>query len=206
MHNLVIFASGRGSNARAIADYFASAAPGVGITGNGVRVALVVANKPGLGVLHWAEAAGIPTLVADGKTMSSPAFVETLHTYNPALIVLAGFIRMVPEPVLAAFPDRIVNIHPALLPKFGGKGMWGTHVHTAVLDAGEGESGMTIHRVTAQYDEGAVLLQARCPVLPADAPDDLAARVLQLEHWYYPRVIHFLLQENAAGNGDQLAF
>ncbi len=194
MHNLVIFASGRGSNARAIADYFALA--------GGARVALVVANKAGLGVLDWADSAGIPTLVADGRTMASAAFVLQLQSYNPSLIVLAGFIRMVPEAVIEAFPDCIVNIHPALLPKFGGKGMWGGHVHSAVLSAGEQESGITIHRVTAHYDEGAVLLQAHCPVLPADTPEELAARVLKLEHWYYPRVIHFLLNEESIRGKD----
>ena len=189
MHNLVIFASGRGSNARAIADYFASDLSAVA-----ARVALVVANKAGLGVLDWATSAGIPTVVADGKTMASDSFVELLQSYKPSLLVLAGFIRMVPESIVKAFSNNIVNIHPALLPRFGGKGMWGEHVHTAVLAAGEGESGLTIHRVTAEYDEGAVLLQARCPVLPADTPDTLASRVLRLEHWYYPRVIDFLLR------------
>ena len=187
MHNLVIFASGRGSNARAIHDYFT-------LTG-GARVALVVANKAGLGVLNWAESAGIPTVVADGKTMASESFVELLQSYKPSLLVLAGFIRMVPESIVKAFSNNIVNIHPALLPKFGGKGMWGEHVHTAVLAAGEAESGLTIHRVTAEYDEGAVLLQAHCPVMPTDTPDTLAARVLRLEHWYYPRVIDFLLKD-----------
>ena len=193
MHNLVVFASGRGSNARAIRDYFANAAGAAGQA----RIALVVANKEGLGVLDWAREAGIPTLVAGGKEMASEAFVETLKSYNPSLLVLAGFIRMVPAAVVAAFPNRIVNIHPALLPKFGGKGMWGEHVHTAVLAAGERESGLTIHRVTDVYDEGAVLLQAHCPVLPADTPATLAARVLKLEHRYYPQVIESLLAGEA---------
>ncbi len=195
MHNLVIFASGRGSNARAIQEYFAAS--------GGAQVALVIANKSGLGVLDWAAVAGIPAVVADGKTMASEAFVEMLRSYQPSLIVLAGFIQMVPEGIITAFPDKIINIHPALLPRFGGKGMWGGHVHNAVVTAGERESGLTIHRVTAEYDEGAVLLQARCPVLPADTPEALAARVLRMEHWYYPRVIHFLLREAEQSTSEE---
>jgi phosphoribosylglycinamide formyltransferase-1 len=185
MHTLVVFASGRGSNARAIAEYFAQ-------TGF-ARIGLVVANKVGLGVLDWAEAAGIPTLVANDVTLASESFLQQVQALNPSLLVLAGFLRKIPESLIAAFPEHMINIHPALLPKYGGKGMWGHHVHQAVLEAGETEAGITIHRVNARYDEGALLLQARCPVKTSDDADTLAARVLQLEHFYYPRAIEFLL-------------
>lgn len=186
MHTLVIFASGRGSNARSIIDYFEK-------TGT-ARVGLIAANKARLGVLELAAEKGIPTLVANDAAMASPAFTKQLADLQPALIVLAGFLRKIPESLLEAFPEKVLNIHPALLPRHGGKGMWGQHVHSAVLAAGDAETGITIHRVNAHYDEGAVLLQAHCPVRPGDTAETLAARVLRLEHFYYPRVIDFLLQ------------
>ena len=109
------------------------------------------------------------------------------------VIVLAGFLAIIGEPLLKAFPDRIVNIHPALLPKHGGKGMWGHHVHEAVLRDGDKESGITIHLVNDQVDGGAILEQHRCPVMPDDTPDTLAARVHQLEYQYFPSAVdHFL--------------
>ncbi|RYD52799.1 MAG: phosphoribosylglycinamide formyltransferase [Sphingobacteriales bacterium] len=185
MHTLVVFASGRGSNARAIAEYVAQ----TGLA----RIGLVVANKAGLGVLDWAESAGIPTVVANDATLASDAFLQQIQNLEPSMLVLAGFLRKIPESLITAFPDQIINIHPALLPKYGGKGMWGHYVHQAVLAAGDTEAGITIHRVNAHYDEGTMLLQACCPVLPDDDVDTLAARVLRLEHYYYPRTIEFLL-------------
>lgn len=193
MHTVVIFASGRGSNARALLEHFA-------LTGV-ARVGLVVANKPGLGVLAMAEEAGIETLVANDAALASPGFLRRLQEIQPSLLLLAGFLRKIPAALIDAFPDRILNIHPALLPKYGGKGMWGLHVHEAVLAAGDTEAGITIHRVNAHYDEGAVLLQARCPVLPGDTVETLAARVLQLEHFYYPRVVEFELKRLPEGAG-----
>lgn len=186
MHTLVIFASGRGSNARSIIEYFEA-------TGS-ARVALIVANKAGLGVLEMAAEKGIPTLVANDAALASSEVLKQLIDIQPSLIVLAGFLRKIPSSLIDTFPEKILNIHPALLPRHGGKGMWGHHVHSAVLVAGDVESGITIHRVNAHYDEGAVLLQARCPVLPDDTAETLAARVLRLEHFYYPRVIDFLLR------------
>lgn len=187
MHTLVVFASGRGSNARSIIDYFEKTST--------ARVGLVVANKAGAGVLEMAAEKGIPTLVANDAALASPEAFQQLFDIQPSLVILAGFLRKIPTSLIDAFPEKILNIHPALLPRHGGKGMWGQHVHSAVLAAGDSESGITIHRVNAHYDEGAVLLQARCPVVPGDTPDTLAARVLRLEHFYYPRVIDFLLRE-----------
>jgi phosphoribosylglycinamide formyltransferase-1 len=185
MHRLIIFASGQGSNAQAIVDYFKHQ--------DGVRVALIVANKAEAGVVKIADREGIPCLLTGNRQMTEPAFIEELKRYQPSLLVLAGFLLKIPPTVIEAFPGRIINIHPALLPKWGGHGMWGRHVHNAVINAGELQSGITIHLVDEEYDHGTILLQATCPVLPGDMADTLAARIQKLEHFYYPRAIRFLL-------------
>lgn len=187
MKRLVIFASGRGSNAEAIADFFERE--------GGAELALIVSNKPQAGVLEFARRKGIPTLLTNRPAMSEAAFIETLRRYRPHLIVLAGFLLRIPAEVVTAFSNRIVNIHPALLPRWGGQGMWGHHVHEAVLGSGELQSGITIHLVDEEYDHGAMLVQASCPVLPGDNADSLAARIQKLEHFYYPRAIQFLLAQ-----------
>lgn len=189
MKRLIIFASGQGSNARAIHDFFKKE--------GGAEVALVVCNKAGAGVLTWAEEVGIPTMLCRKAMLQEPGFIGELRSHQPDLIVLAGFLLQIPPVLIAAFPHRIINIHPALLPKWGGQGMWGHHVHEAVLAAGEKQSGITIHQVDEVYDHGATLLQACCPVLPGDDADVLAARVLRLEHYFYPRMIQFLLAQQA---------
>lgn len=187
MKRLVIFASGRGSNAQAIADFFSRE--------GGAEISLIVSNKAQAGVLDIARQANIPTMLTNKAGLSDPAFAEALRSYRPDLIVLAGFLLRLPPALIEAFPDRIINIHPALLPKWGGQGMWGHHVHEAVLGAGELQSGITIHLVDEDYDHGAMLLQASCPVLKGDDADTLAARIQKLEHYYYPRAIQFLLQQ-----------
>lgn len=183
---IVIFASGQGSNAAAIIAYFKKA--------GGARVALIVSNKADAGVLELAAREAIPFLIIDRETFKGALLTEQLQELEPALIVLAGFLWKIPPGLIGRFAGKIVNIHPALLPAYGGKGMWGHHVHGAVLAAGEAQSGITIHAVNEQYDEGAILLQARCAVLPGDDADALAARVLKLEHYYYPRAIEAMLQ------------
>lgn len=186
MDNLIIFASGAGTNAAAIINWFKA---------NGkARVSLIVCNKPQAGVLKIAERENIPTLLIDKQSIQNDEFVTTLRSYNPTLIVLAGFLWKIPATMTTTFPDKIINIHPALLPKYGGKGMYGHHVHEAVIAAGEQESGITIHYVNEAYDEGNTIVQAHCPVVAGDTPDSLAARIHQLEHYYFPRVIEFLLQ------------
>jgi phosphoribosylglycinamide formyltransferase-1 len=186
MDNLIIFASGAGTNAAAIINWFKA---------NGkARVSLIVCNKPQAGVLKIAERENIPTLLIDKQSIQSAEFIATLQSHNPTLIVLAGFLWKIPATMTTAFPDKIINIHPALLPKYGGKGMYGHHVHEAVIAAGEQESGITIHYVNEAYDEGNTIVQAHCPVVAGDTPDSLAARIHQLEHFYFPRVIEFLLQ------------
>jgi phosphoribosylglycinamide formyltransferase-1 len=141
-----------------------------------------------------AEREGIATLLISREDLAASDFPQRIRdAYAPDLIILAGFLLKIPAALVAAFPAQIVNLHPALLPKHGGVGMWGRHVHEAVLAAGEVESGITIHRVNEHYDQGDILLQARCPVLPDDNPDTLAARIQRLEHFWLPRCIEFLL-------------
>ncbi len=185
VHSLIIFASGRGSNAQAIIDYFRKA--------GGAEVGLIVSNKADAGVLDIAAREGIPAEIASKKQLESPEFIRSLEERQPALIVLAGFLLKIPPALIEAFPGRIVNIHPALLPAYGGKGMWGHHVHNAVLAAKDLQSGITVHLVDEEYDRGATLLQARCPVEADDTADTLAGRIHSLEHYYYPRAIKFLL-------------
>lgn len=185
MHNLILFASGAGTNAAAIIDWCKA-------TGN-ARVALVVCNKPGAGVLDIAARNGVPTLLVDKGSFRSADFVETLKGYKPSLLVLAGFLWKVPGAVVQAFPGKIINIHPALLPAYGGKGMYGHHVHEAVIAAGEKSSGITIHYVNEHYDEGDIIVQAHCPVLAGDTPETLAKRIHKLEHYFFPLTIGYLL-------------
>lgn len=185
MHSLILFASGRGSNCQAIIDYFRSSRL--------ARVSLIVSNKADAGVLDIARKEGIPALVISRADMQQPDFVQKLAPYKASLLVLAGFLLKIPEALVQAYPNRIVNIHPALLPGYGGKGMYGQHVHEAVLAAGEKESGISIHYVNEHYDEGNLILQARCPIQPADTHESLATRIHRLEHFYYPRALEFLL-------------
>ncbi len=184
--NIAIFASGSGSNARKIMEHFKNHPS--------VKVALVVSNKKDAGVLDIAKEYGIDTL-----TVSKSTFYETdniltsLSDYNISFIVLAGFLLLVPQYIIRRFNKKIVNIHPALLPKFGGKGMFGIHVHEAVKEAGEKETGITIHYCNEHYDEGNVIFQAQCPVFPHDTPQDIAKRVFSLEHEHFAKVIEQVL-------------
>ena len=187
MHSLIIFASGRGSNAQAIIDYFREQGT--------ARVALIVTNKADAGVLQIAVRDKIPSLIIDRKRLAEQMILTELEQYKPSLIVLAGFLLKIPPSIIDAYRGRIVNIHPALLPNYGGKGMWGHHVHEAVLASEDTQSGISIHLVDEEYDHGATLLQARCRVLAGDTADTLAARIHHLEHFYYPRSIDFLLKQ-----------
>lgn len=153
-------------------------------------VGVVVAPREDTPAAARARDLGVPVVAISPKSEGfATALLATLHTYNITHICLAGFMSMVPPNVLNSFPDRIFNVHPALLPKFGGKGMYGMHVHEAVVAAGETESGCTVHLVNEHYDEGRILLQLRCPVLPDDTPESLAARVLTLEHQAYVQAL-----------------
>ncbi|MCB0817660.1 MAG: phosphoribosylglycinamide formyltransferase, partial [Flavobacteriales bacterium] len=151
-------------------------------------------DRPGEGVLQRAWDLGVPSLLFSGTELRDGTVQQELVGQGIGLVVLAGFLRLVPSALVGAFPDRIVNIHPALLPAHGGKGMYGRHVHEAVLAAGEPESGITVHLVNEHYDEGEHLFQARCPVLPDDTPDSLAVRIHELEHRHYPQVVEKLAE------------
>ncbi|WP_242386142.1 phosphoribosylglycinamide formyltransferase [Phocaeicola sartorii] len=181
MEKIAILASGEGTNAERIIRYF--------LEKRTAEVALVITNKAQAGVLKRAERLSVPSLILTAQEFAGGKALEALHLYNIDFIVLAGFLLKVPDTILHDYPNKIVNIHPALLPKFGGKGMYGSHVHQAVIDSNEKESGITIHYINEHYDEGNTIFQATCPVLPDDTPDTLAARVHQLEYEHFPRVI-----------------
>lgn len=191
MKQLAIFASGSGSNAEQIAAYFAPR--------NDVSLALILTNNPNAGVIDRArrgfgQGLHTPVLLFDRPLFYyTDRITDLLQRQSIDLIVLAGFMWLMPVSLVRAFPGRIVNIHPALLPKFGGKGMYGQHVHEAVVAAGETASGVTVHFVNERYDEGQIIFQASCPVLPTDSPDDLARKIHALEYAHYPRVIDEVL-------------
>lgn len=186
MKNIAVFASGSGSNAENIARYFANSEK--------VRVALILSNNRNAGVHERMRKLGIPSLTFSREEFSEgKAILSKLKEYTIDLIVLAGYMNKITDPVLQAYPGRIINIHPALLPKFGGKGMYGMHVHEAVVATGEKESGITIHYVNENYDEGATIFQATCPVLPEDDAEKVADKVHALEYEHFPRVIKEVL-------------
>lgn len=182
MSNIAIFASGSGSNAEQIIRVIRSHSDH--------SVTLVLTNNPDAFVLTRAAALSVPTLVFNRETFyHSTDILTVLKDAGTDLVVLAGFLWLVPDYLLEAFPQRILNIHPALLPDYGGKGMYGMRVHEAVLRDGQPKSGITIHLIDGEYDRGKILFQADCPVLPEDTPDTLAGRIHQLEHKHYPPVI-----------------
>lgn len=182
MKNIAIFASGGGSNARKIIEHFENS--------DLAQVVLVVSNKKDAGVLDIARAHHIPThLINRAYFYDSKEILAVLDECKIDLIVLAGFLWLVPGYLIEAFPRKIVNIHPALLPLFGGKGMYGAHVHAAVKAAGMKESGITIHYANEQYDAGDIIFQATCALNEEDTPETIARKVLALEHEYFPKVI-----------------
>ena len=184
---LAVFASGTGSNAEKLIQYFKGSSL--------ANVTLVVCNKPGAGVIAMAEKEGVPVLLIEKEQFfKADAYVPFFRQQQIDFILLAGFLWKVPQALIDAYRRRIVNIHPALLPKFGGKGMYGQYVHEAVLNAGEVESGITIHYVDEHYDSGDIIFQTACPILPGDKPGDIAQRIHLLEHAHYPKVIEQLLQ------------
>lgn len=184
---IAIFASGAGSNAQQIINYFRD--------NPSVRISLVACNKPGAGVLKIAEQEAIPSLVIEKEPFfRGDGYVNLLREKGIQWIILAGFLWKVPVTLIKAFPGRIINIHPALLPKYGGKGMYGHFVHEAVIAAKEKESGITIHFVDELFDHGQPVFQAVCPVDPDDTPESLAKKVQVLEHKHYPEVIAKLLE------------
>jgi phosphoribosylglycinamide formyltransferase-1 len=183
--HVAIFASGAGSNAKKIIEYFEN--QGV------IKVSLIICNVPGAGVLAIAAEKGIPTLIINKTEFSATGYVDSLKNADIHFIVLAGFLWKVPEVLVNAYPKAIVNIHPALLPKYGGKGMYGNRVHAAIIEAGEIESGITIHWVDAHYDEGDIIFQARCLVEAGETPETLANKIHALEHAHFAPTIEKIL-------------
>lgn len=187
MKRVVIFASGSGSNAENLIRFFQNS--------DNASVIQVLTNNPHAKVLDRCKKLKISAL-----SFNKIAFTETdnvlniLKSSNPDLIVLAGFLWKFPENILKYFPNKVINIHPALLPKFGGKGMYGMHVHQAVIDHKETESGITIHYVNEHYDEGAVIFQTKCEIKSSDSAEDVAAKIHKLEMEHFPLVIEELLK------------
>ena len=185
--NIAVLASGSGTNAENIIRYFREK--------GSARVALVLTNRQNAFVLERAKRLGVPCVwFAKSDWESGELVLSTLREYDIDFVVLAGFLARVPDNILHAYPNKIINIHPALLPKFGGKGMYGDRVHEAVVAAGEKESGITIHYINEHYDEGNTIFQATCPVLPTDTPDDVAKKVHALEYEHFPQVIEQVLR------------
>jgi phosphoribosylglycinamide formyltransferase-1 len=188
LNHLVIFASGAGSNAQEIINYFRDSTL--------AKIVLLVCNKPGAGVISIAEKENIPVLLIEKERFfKGDAYLPELQKRQTGLIVLAGFLWKIPQILIDAYPRRIINIHPALLPKYGGKGMYGQYVHEAILNSGEVESGITIHYVDEHYDNGDVIFQTACPVLEGDTAETLARRIHKLEHLHYPLVIEEVLKK-----------
>ncbi len=186
--NIAIFVSGSGTNCENLIRCFKDS--------ERVRCALVVSNKPDAYALVRATNLGVPTAVAPKAQLNDADFMmPLLRQYGIDFIVLAGFLPLVPDFLIDAYPRRIVNIHPALLPKYGGKGMWGHHVHEAVKAAGEAETGMTVHWVTPVCDGGEIIAQYRCALSPDDTVDDIAEKEHQLEMKYFPQVVKQVLKE-----------
>ncbi|MBQ9073002.1 MAG: phosphoribosylglycinamide formyltransferase [Muribaculaceae bacterium] len=187
MKNIAIFASGDGSNAEAIAQYLKNDAD--------ICVKLVLSNRENAGVHRRMKQWGIPTITFSRERWKQcNDILEILKAQKIDLIVLAGFLCVIEPPIIDVYAGNIINIHPSLLPKFGGHGMWGSHVHKAVIASGETESGITIHYVTNEVDGGKIIFQTTCPVLPDDTPEALAERIHCLEHEYYPQIISQLLK------------
>jgi phosphoribosylglycinamide formyltransferase-1 len=182
MFKIAIFASGSGSNAQKIIETFQNNPQ--------VEVALILSNKSDAYVLERARNFQIKTRVFDRATFyETSQIIDLLQVAQIDLIVLAGFLWLIPSNLIQAFPNQIINIHPALLPKYGGKGMYGMKVHEAVYQNRETETGITIHYVNEKYDEGKIILQAKCPLNPEDTPETIAQKVHQLEYEYFPKAI-----------------
>lgn len=185
---IAIFASGRGSNAQAIINRFHSSPS--------VKLSLIVSNKPGAGVLSIAQQENIPVLMlSKDQFLNGDHYLPQFRKYKIDLIVLAGFLWKIPEPLVNAWPKKIINIHPALLPAYGGRGMFGNAVHESVIANKEKESGITIHYVDEQYDHGQIIFQAKCPVGENDTSETLATKIHELEHTYYPEIIEKLIRK-----------
>ena len=183
--HIAIFASGTGSNAQKIIDYFKNSAI--------IKISLIVCNNPNAGVIKIAANSGIPVLLIEKELFRLTGYISELKNQKIDFIVLAGFLWKIPEILIEAFPHKIINIHPALLPAYGGKGMYGNAVHSAVLAAKEKQSGITIHYVDDKYDHGKIIFQSTCPVDEQDTVESLSGKIHELEHKFYAKQIEKLL-------------
>jgi phosphoribosylglycinamide formyltransferase-1 len=188
MKKIVIFASGSGTNAENVTKYFATRSIG--------NVVAIFTNNANAKVIDRAKKLNVPTVIFSKDDLNSGKTLQELNLFQPDLIVLAGFLLKFPENIIEAYPNQIVNIHPALLPKYGGKGMYGMHIHKAVVENNEEETGITIHYVNENYDEGNIIFQQRVALLETDTPDDVAAKIHTLEQKYFPEEIEKLLLTN----------
>lgn len=184
--NIAIFASGAGSNAQKIIDYFRGS--------RNVKIVLIVCNNPNAAVNTIAAKENIPLLLIEKNEFKKTGYLEEIKSFQPSLLVLAGFLWKIPEILIASFPQKIINIHPALLPDHGGKGMYGNAVHAAVIAANDKLSGITIHYVDEKYDNGKIIFQASCDVAENDTGESLAKKIHLLEHEYYPKTIAKILE------------
>lgn len=186
MKRIVIFASGSGSNAENLIRFFQSK--------DTASVVMVLTNNPFAKVLDRCKKLQVSALSFNKVALLNGDVLNLLKTSKPDLIVLAGFLWKFPESILKVFPNKVINVHPALLPKYGGKGMYGMHVHEAVVANKESETGITIHYVNEHYDEGAIIFQANCEVSPSDSADDVASKIHELEMAHFPKVVEGLLK------------
>lgn len=191
-HRIALFASGAGSNAEQIIHHFRSRNQGAKPL---AEVSCILCNQPTAFVVKRAARLGIECFCFDRDMLENGSVLRYLQEKQISFIALAGFLWRIPTPIIEAYPKAIVNIHPAILPNYGGKGMYGEKVHRAVIEAGEKQSGITIHYINQHYDEGAIVFQAYCPVLPDDTPQTLAERVHRLEYEHYPITIEKLLSQ-----------
>lgn len=183
MIKIAIFASGSGSNAERIVEFFNAK--------DEIEVSLILTNNPTSGVIERAQRLNIPVVIFNKKVFSkTDKIVEMLQLQSIDWLILAGFLWLVPKNLIKAFENRMINIHPALLPKYGGKGMWGHHVHEAVVANKEVETGITIHYVNENYDEGKIIFQAKCAVTETDSAEEVAQKIHLLEYQYFPEVIY----------------
>lgn len=188
--NIAVFISGTGSNARNIIKYFKNH--------NKIEVSLIVSNRVDSGALQISRDTGVPFYIMNREEFSGKKIIEILQAHRVQSIVLAGFLWLIPQHLIKLYPNRIINIHPALLPKYGGKGMYGMKVHQSVKDAGENESGITIHLVNEEYDKGEILLQKKTEILPVNTAEEIAQKIHELEYQYFPATIEEYLAKEFA--------
>ena len=194
MVNIVIFASGSGSNAENIVQYFEQ--------GKHVKVSAVYTNNANAGVIERMKKYGIPCIIfSKADLYNKDYFTMLLYQQQPQFIILAGFLLLMPPYLVRDYPHRIINIHPSLLPKFGGKGMYGMHVHKAVKESNELVTGISIHEVNEIFDEGTIIFQSKTELSPSDTPESIAEKVHELEMKHFPRIIHLCVKNYIAQNG-----